>query len=82
SADFSNPTGETVDLDGRKKFLALAEDLYIAVIEDAAYQSLRYDGDPIPPILALEIAEIGRPCHECGVIRRQEELAEIIETLL
>ncbi|MBX4906009.1 MULTISPECIES: PLP-dependent aminotransferase family protein [Rhizobium] len=59
SADFSNPTGETVDLDGRKKVLALAEELDVAVIEDAAYQSLRYDGDPIPPILALEIAEKG-----------------------
>ncbi|PDS74845.1 PLP-dependent aminotransferase family protein [Rhizobium sp. L43] len=59
SADFSNPTGETVDLAGRKKVLALAEELDIALIEDAAYQSLRYDGDPIPPILALEIAEKG-----------------------
>ncbi|MBB4477698.1 PLP-dependent aminotransferase family protein [Rhizobium etli] len=57
STDFSNPTGETVDLAGRKNVLALAEELDIAVIEDAAYQSLRYDGDPIPPILALEIAE-------------------------
>ncbi|OHV23289.1 PLP-dependent aminotransferase family protein [Rhizobium sp. RMa-01] len=59
SADFSNPTGETVDLEGRRKVLALAEDLDVAVIEDAAYQSLRYDGDPIPPILALEIAGKG-----------------------
>ncbi|KEC73692.1 UNVERIFIED_ORG: DNA-binding transcriptional MocR family regulator [Rhizobium esperanzae] len=59
SADFSNPTGETVDLAGRKQVLALAEELDVAVIEDAAYQSLRYDGDPIPPILALEIAEKG-----------------------
>ncbi|MGM4910828.1 PLP-dependent aminotransferase family protein [Rhizobium sp. 768_B6_N1_8] len=59
SADFSNPTGETVDRDGREKVLKLAEELDIAVIEDAAYQSLRYDGDPIPPILALEIAEKG-----------------------
>ena len=59
SADFSNPTGETVDLDGRRKVLALAEELDIAVIEDGAYQSLRYDGDPIPPILALEITEKG-----------------------
>ncbi|MBB2688691.1 UNVERIFIED_ORG: hypothetical protein GGD47_006348 [Rhizobium etli] len=57
SADFSNPTGETVDLAGRKQVLALAEELDVAVIEDAAYQSLRYDGEPIPPILALEIAE-------------------------
>jgi DNA-binding transcriptional MocR family regulator len=59
SADFSNPTGETVDRDGREKVLKLAEELDIAVIEDAAYQSLRYDGNPIPPILALEIAEKG-----------------------
>lgn len=59
SADFANPTGETVDLAGRKKLLDLAEELDIAVIEDAAYQSLRYDGEPIAPILALEIARKG-----------------------
>ncbi|AJC80050.1 aminotransferase class1/class2 protein [Rhizobium etli bv. phaseoli str. IE4803] len=63
SADFSNPTGETVDLAGRKQVLALAEELDVAVIEDAAYQSLRYDGEPIPPILALEIAEKGHINH-------------------
>ncbi len=59
SADFSNPTGETVDLEGRKKVLELADELDIAVIEDGAYQSLRYNGDPIPPILALDIAAKG-----------------------
>jgi len=59
SADFANPTGETVDLAGREKLLDLAEDLDIAVIEDAAYQSLRYDGEPVAPILALEIARKG-----------------------
>ncbi|EJL48901.1 MULTISPECIES: PLP-dependent aminotransferase family protein [unclassified Rhizobium] len=59
SADFANPTGETVDQPGREKVLALAEELDIAVIEDAAYQSLRYDGTPIAPILATEIAKKG-----------------------
>ncbi|WEX76219.1 PLP-dependent aminotransferase family protein [Sinorhizobium numidicum] len=59
SADFANPTGETVDRAGRERVLALAEELDIAVIEDAAYQSLRYDGEAIPPILALEIARKG-----------------------
>ncbi|MGX5668479.1 aminotransferase-like domain-containing protein [Rhizobium daejeonense] len=59
SADFANPTGETVDLDGRRRLLKLADELDIAIIEDAAYQSLRYDGEAIPPILALEIAEKG-----------------------
>ena len=39
--------------------LDLADALDIAVIEDAAYQTLRYDGEAIPPILALEIARSG-----------------------
>lgn len=56
SADFANPTGETISLKGRQALLDQAEALNIAVIEDAAYQSLRYDGDAVPPILALEIA--------------------------
>lgn len=59
SADFSNPTGETVDLAGREKLIDLANEMDIAIIEDAAYQSLRYDGEPVPPILALEIAQKG-----------------------
>ncbi|EUB96224.1 putative transcriptional regulator, GntR family [Rhizobium sp. CF080] len=59
SADFSNPTGETVDLAGREKLLALADELDIAILEDAAYQHLRYDGEAIPPIMALDIARKG-----------------------
>ncbi len=59
SADFSNPTGETVDLAGREKLLAQADELDIPVIEDAAYQYLRYNGDAISPILALDIARNG-----------------------
>lgn len=59
SADFANPTGETLDLKGRNALLDLAAELDIAIIEDAAYQSLRYDGEPIPPILALDVARTG-----------------------
>jgi DNA-binding transcriptional MocR family regulator len=59
SADFSNPTGETIDRTGREKLLALADDLDVAILEDAAYQNLRYDGAAIPPILSLDIARKG-----------------------
>lgn len=59
SVDFANPTGETLNLAERERVLDLAEDLNCAVIEDAAYQTLRYDGEVIPPILALEIARKG-----------------------
>jgi DNA-binding transcriptional MocR family regulator len=63
TADFSNPTGETVDRRGRESLLDLAEELDIAVIEDAAYQALRFDGEPVPPILALEIERLGSIEH-------------------
>ena len=63
SADFSNPTGETVGRRGREALLDLAEELDCAVIEDGAYQALRYDGDPIPPILALELLRKGSIEH-------------------
>ncbi|TLP61452.1 PLP-dependent aminotransferase family protein [Parasedimentitalea maritima] len=59
SADFANPTGETLDQRGRESLLDLTESLGCALIEDAAYQSLRYDGEQVPPLLSLEIARKG-----------------------
>ncbi|MDM7970903.1 MAG: PLP-dependent aminotransferase family protein [Paracoccaceae bacterium] len=59
SPDFANPTGVTLDRAGREALLDLTDALDCAVIEDAAYQALRYDGEPVPPILALEIARKG-----------------------
>jgi len=59
SVDFANPTGETLERSARERLLDLADELDIAVIEDAAYQSLRYDGEAIAPILALDIERKG-----------------------
>ena len=59
SVDFANPTGETLDRAAREAVIDLADEADIAIIEDAAYQTLRFDGEPIPPILALEIARKG-----------------------
>ncbi len=67
SPDFANPTGETVDRRGREGVLDLGEALDCAVIEDAAYQALRYDGEAVPPILALEIARKGT-IEDCRTI--------------
>ena len=67
SVDFANPTGETLDLAARQNILAMADELDCAVIEDAAYQSLRFDGEAIPPMLALEIARKGS-IEDCRTI--------------
>lgn len=57
--DFANPTGNTLDAAQRAAVLDLAGELDIAVIEDAAYRALRYDGEAVPPILALDCARSG-----------------------
>jgi DNA-binding transcriptional MocR family regulator len=59
STDFANPTGHTLTLEERHDVLSLADELDIPVIEDAAYQHLRYDGEAIQPILALDIGRSG-----------------------
>jgi DNA-binding transcriptional MocR family regulator len=59
SPDFANPTGETLDEAGRQRLLGLADELDCAVIEDGAYQSLRYDGTPVSAVLALDCARSG-----------------------
>jgi DNA-binding transcriptional MocR family regulator len=56
---FANPTGETLSRGAREILLDLAAELDIPVIEDAAYAMLRFEGQPVPPIMALEIARRG-----------------------
>jgi DNA-binding transcriptional MocR family regulator len=56
---FANPTGETLSLAARERLLDLAAELDIPVIEDAAYAALRFEGEAIPPIMALEVARRG-----------------------
>ncbi|WP_206527279.1 PLP-dependent aminotransferase family protein, partial [Mesorhizobium sp. M7A.F.Ca.CA.001.08.2.1] len=57
--DFANPTGNTLNREQREAVLDLAGELDIAVLEDAAYRALRYDGEGEPPILALDCARSG-----------------------
>jgi DNA-binding transcriptional MocR family regulator len=68
SVDFANPTGATVSRAARERVIDLADEVEIAVIEDAAYQSLRFDGKAIPPILALEAARKGGAIEACRTI--------------
>ena len=57
--DFANPTGATMTLGAREKTLDLATELDIAVIEDAAYTALRYEGEAVPSMLAIDVARSG-----------------------
>ncbi len=57
--DFANPSGETVPLEQRQMLLDTVHRFDIPLIEDAAYHALRFEGDAVPPIQALDIARVG-----------------------
>jgi DNA-binding transcriptional MocR family regulator len=57
--DFQNPTGTSLDRSGRVALLDAAAALDLPLIEDAAYEALRYDGDALPSLLALDAARMG-----------------------
>jgi DNA-binding transcriptional MocR family regulator len=57
--DFANPSGETVPREKRERLLDVVTELGIPLVEDSAYQALRYDGEPVSPLLALDIARCG-----------------------
>ncbi|MET3777499.1 DNA-binding transcriptional MocR family regulator [Rhizobium alvei] len=73
--EFHNPTGVTMTRAEREWLLDLAEKIDIPVIEDAAYQSLRYEGESVPPILALDLARNGNDIEKtrtfyCGTFSK------------
>jgi DNA-binding transcriptional MocR family regulator len=57
--DFANPSGRTLGLAERHTVLATARERDVLLIEDAAYEQLRYDGEPLPSLLALDSAAGG-----------------------
>jgi hypothetical protein len=72
--DFANPTGETMTLAERNALLDGADAHNLIVVEDGAYSELRYDGAPLPSLLACDVArkdgiENSRVVH-CGTLSK------------
>lgn len=57
--EFQNPTGTTLSLAEREALLDLSDKLDMPLIEDHAYEQLRYAGEAVPPILSLAIKRAG-----------------------
>jgi DNA-binding transcriptional MocR family regulator len=53
--DFANPTGETLSQVARNRLLDLASELDVPVVEDSAYSALRFEGDDVPSLQALDV---------------------------
>ncbi len=61
---FQNPTGSVMPLHRRRQLLNLANHYQIPVLEDGVYHELRFEGEALPPLKALD--ETGIVIHASG----------------
>jgi 2-aminoadipate transaminase len=54
---FQNPAGVTLSEPRRRRLVELARERELLVLEDNPYGLLRYEGDPLPPLFALDGGE-------------------------
>ena len=57
--EFQNPTGTSLSREERLNLLEAAEAMDLPLVEDSAYEKLRYDGEKVPSLLALDIERHG-----------------------
>ncbi len=56
--DFHNPTGVTMSLPRRKALIDLAVRERIFIVEDSPYRVIRFQGEPVPPLKALDPSDV------------------------
>lgn len=61
---FQNPTGKVMSLHRRRQLINLAVDYNIPILEDGVYHEFRFEGEPLPPLHALD--ENGVVIHASG----------------
>lgn len=66
--DFANPTGKTLSRQARQGLLELSDSLDAPVFEDTAYSALRFEGEQLPPIQAIDVARHGGDINRSRVI--------------
>jgi 2-aminoadipate transaminase len=52
--NFQNPTGRSMSLERRKRLVELATDFGVPIVEDDPYGELRYEGEHLPTLKALD----------------------------
>jgi 2-aminoadipate transaminase len=57
-ADFQNPKGTSLSLERREKLVELAHRFQVPILEDDPYGELRYRGDRLPSLAALDRHEM------------------------
>jgi len=87
--NFHNPAGVTMTLERRKKLIELAHQYDLLIVEDDPYGEIRFEGEPIPSLLALDgkdrvvglrtFSKISFPGLRLGwIVAREDIMSKII----
>jgi DNA-binding transcriptional MocR family regulator len=71
--DFHNPSGITMSLARREALVTLCAEAGVPIVEDAAYTELRYEGEALPSMIAIDAARNGgKPANVlyCGTFSK------------
>lgn len=83
--DFQNPSGHCWSLSKRKAVASLLAKYKVALIEDAPYRQLRYQGEPLPTVSELSsyaafflgsFSKIATPGMRVGYVKANQALLE------
>jgi DNA-binding transcriptional MocR family regulator len=58
--NFQNPAGPTLSRRRRRELIELAQEHDTLILEDDAYGELRFEGEPLPPLYALDPSRVIR----------------------
>jgi 2-aminoadipate transaminase len=67
--NFQNPSGVTMSLERRAKVVGIADRMGVPILEDDPYGVLRFEGEPIPPLIALDSARFPENAQAGGYVR-------------
>ncbi len=59
--NFHNPAGVTMTARRRRELLEIAGEFDLVIVEDNPYGMLRFEGEPLPTLCAMEQEEVGHP---------------------
>lgn len=84
---FQNPSGVTLSEERRKRIVKIAAEHHVAIVEDAAYRDLRFEGQA-PPLLASmdtqnvifvnTLSKVFNPGVRIGWVTAPQELIEVL----
>ena len=77
--NFQNPGGASLSLERREKLVALSETYGVPIVEDDPYSQLRYEGEHLPPLIALAArAQSNGTRHYTGSVLYQGTFSKLL----